>query len=110
LASEIVEELRERVVKDFMDIFILSQLTKVPMGGYGLVTLIHNKFDILISSGTVYTRLYSLERDGLIKAEPDERARVYTLTKKGMESLEKIKNANGDITNLLRVVLPFNEK
>jgi DNA-binding PadR family transcriptional regulator len=110
LSSGIVEELRERVVKDFMDIFILSQLTKAPMGGYGLIALIHHKFDILISSGTVYTRLYSLERAGLIKAEPDERSRVYTLTKKGMENLERIKNANGDITNLLRVVLPFNEK
>jgi DNA-binding PadR family transcriptional regulator len=107
--SGIVQELRERVVKDFLDVFILSQLTKEPMGGYGLMGLIHKKFDMLISSGTVYTRLYSLERAGLIKAEADDRSRVYTLTKKGMESLQKVKKANGDITNLIRVVLPFND-
>jgi DNA-binding PadR family transcriptional regulator len=103
-----VKNLRERIVKTFLDVFILSQLTKTPKGGYRLIALIHNKFDILVSSGTVYTKLYSLERDGFIDGEYDERKRVYTLTKKGLESLESIRKANGEINHLLRNVLSLN--
>jgi DNA-binding PadR family transcriptional regulator len=108
MVPKIVGELRGRVIKSFLDILILSQLKKTSMSGYDLIAFIHKKFDLLVSSGTVYSTLYSLERAGLIKGTFDERRRIYKLTKKGLEDLENIKKANGEIQNLLRKVLPFN--
>ena len=105
-----VEELRERAIKNFLDIFILAQVDKSPQGGYAIISLIHKKFDVLVSSGTVYSTLYSLERDGLINGEFDKRKRVYKLTGKGRETLDSVKKANGEIQNLLKNVLQLNAK
>lgn len=108
MGPQIVGDLRERVIKSFLDILILSQLKETSMSGYDLIAFIHKKFDFLVSSGTVYSTLYSMERAGLIKGTFDERRRVYKLTKKGLDDLKSIKKANGEIQNLLRKVLPLN--
>jgi len=76
MGQQIVENLRGRVIKSFLDILILSQLKKTPMSGYDLIAFIHKKFDLLVSSGTVYSTLYSMERAELIKGVFDERRRV----------------------------------
>lgn len=49
-----------------MDIIILAELRNRPMSGYDVISFIHNKFRLIVSSGTVYSLLYSLERNGLI--------------------------------------------
>ncbi|MEM2367075.1 MAG: PadR family transcriptional regulator, partial [Candidatus Bathyarchaeia archaeon] len=99
--------MHERIIKNFMDIIILAELRKGPMSGYDVISFIHNKFNLLVSSGTVYSLLYSLERNGLIEGSWDERKRVYRLTEKGAKTIETILNANDKIknfiTNLLKV-------
>lgn len=50
------------MIKNFSDIFILAELRNGPLSGYDVIEYIHNKFRILVSSGTVYSILYSLER------------------------------------------------
>ena len=71
------------------------------MSGYDVISYIHNKFRILVSSGTVYSLLYSLERDGLIEGRWNERKRVYALTEKGKRTIETILNANEKIKSFL---------
>ena len=104
-SSKIVEDLRERVIKSFMDILILAELKKDPMSGYDVIGLIHKRYDILVSSGTIYSLLYSLERDGLINGVYTQRKRVYTLTEKGEQNIEVITKANQEIQNFLRNML-----
>ena len=77
--------------------FILAELKNAPMSGYDVIAYIHNKFGILVSSGTVYSLLYSLERDNLIRGIWAKRKRVYELTEKGERSIEAILNANDKI-------------
>jgi len=76
-----------RMVKSFLDAIVLDKLRERdnPISGYDVVTFIHKKFYILVSSGTVYALLYSMERDGLIRGMWSQRKRVYTLTEKGEE-------------------------
>jgi DNA-binding PadR family transcriptional regulator len=69
------------------------------MSGYGIIGFIHNKFRILISSGTVYSLLYSLEREGLIEGRWNHRKRVYQLRNKDEKT---ILNANNDIQYLVK--------
>jgi len=101
-SSEIVEKLQKRIFHDFMDILILAEMKKGSLSGYDVIGLFHNKFGILVSSGTVYSLLYSLERDGLIKGVWNNRKRVYELSDRGEQNIEVITKANDAVQNFLR--------
>jgi len=77
------EELKKRIIKNFMDILILAEINSNPMNGYDVISFIHKKYDVLSSAGTAYSLMYSLERDALLEATFDKQKRVYTLTEKG---------------------------
>jgi DNA-binding PadR family transcriptional regulator len=85
-----------------MDMLVLAELQEKPLSGYDIITLIHRKFNVLVSSGTVYSLLYSLERKGLVNAEMDQRKRIYTLTDKGEKTLATVGRANGEINGLVQ--------
>jgi len=103
-----VENLRRRTIKTFMDILILAELQEKPLSGYDIISLIHRKFNVLVSSGTVYSLLYSLERKGLVTADMDQRKRVYTLTEKGKQTLETVGRANEEINSLVHNLISSN--
>jgi DNA-binding PadR family transcriptional regulator len=102
MPSNIVENLRRRTIKTFMDLLVLAELQEKPLSGYDIIALIHKRFNVLVSSGTVYSLLYSLERKGLVTADMDQRKRVYTLTAKGEQTLETVRRANGEINGLVQ--------
>jgi len=105
LESEVLKKMHRRMVKSFMDILILAELRNSPMSGYDVIAYIHNKFGILVSSGTVYSLLYSMERDNLIRGVWAKRKRVYELTEKGERNIEAILNANDKIKTLMTNLL-----
>jgi DNA-binding PadR family transcriptional regulator len=105
LEGKILRKMHERIIKNFMDIIILAELRKGPMSGYDVISFIHNKFNLLVSSGTVYSLLYSLERNGLIEGTWNERKRVYRLTEKGAKTIETILSANDKIKNFITGLL-----
>jgi DNA-binding PadR family transcriptional regulator len=105
LESEVLKRMHRRMVKSFMDILILAELKNSPMSGYDVIAYIHNKFGILVSSGTVYSLLYSMERDNLIRGIWAKRKRVYELTEKGERNIEAILNANDKIKSLMTNLL-----
>ena len=73
------------------------------MSGYDVMRLIHKKFDTMVSPGTIYNLLYSLERDGLIEGIENERKRIYKLTEQGEQSIGVITEANKEIQNFLSI-------
>lgn len=105
MESEVLKKMHRRIVKSFMDVLILAELRNAPMSGYDVIAFIQNKFGILVSSGTVYSLLYSLERDDMIKGIWAKRKRIYELTEKGERTIEAVLNANDKskalMTNLL---------
>ena len=106
METAVLKRMHGRIIKNFMDVLVLAELRKRPMSGYNVIEFIHNKFGLLVSSGTVYSLLYSLEREKLIEGKWNERERVYTLTEKGEKTINAILNANNQIqgfmTNLLK--------
>ena len=100
--SKIVDKLRKRIIKNFMDILVLMEMRKRSMSGYDVMRLIHKRFDTMVSPGTIYNLLYSLERDGLIEGIENERKRIYKLTEQGERSIEVITEANKEIQNFLQ--------
>ena len=109
MVSKIVESLRRRTIKTFMDVLILAELQEKPLSGYDIIGLVHKRFNVLVSSGTVYSLLYSLERKGLVVADLENRKRVYNLTDKGREALETVGRANGEINGLVQNLISGNK-
>lgn len=106
LEYNIQRKMLEKTIKNFIDILILAELRKESiMSGYDFIAFCHKKFHILMSSGTVYSVLYSLERDGLIKGMKNSKKTVYKLTGKGEETIKVLLKAyeriQGFITTLL---------
>lgn len=102
MSSEIVERLERRALHNFLDILILAEMKRGSLSGYDVIGLFHKKFGVLISSGTVYSLLYSLERNGLVKGVWNHRKRVYELSENGKQNVEVIANANVAVQNFLR--------
>jgi len=109
MVSKIVENLRRRAIKTFMDMLILAELQEKPLSGYDIIGLVHKRFNVLVSSGTVYSMLYSLERKGLVAADMEQRKRVYTLTEKGTKTLETVGQANREIHGLVQNLISSNK-
>ena len=103
--ARIIRKMHERVVKTFMDTIILSELQNRPVSGYDVISFIHNKFGFLVSSGTVYSLLYSLERNGLVEGAWIARKRIYKLTEKGARTIDTILNSNDKIKSFMATVL-----
>jgi DNA-binding PadR family transcriptional regulator len=106
LESKTLRKIHERIIKNFMDIIIMTELRNGSLSGYDFISYIHNKFNLLVSSGTVYSLLYSLERNGLIEGVWEERKRVYKLTPKGEKTIDTLLRASdkikGFMTNILK--------
>ena len=91
--SEVLDGMYKRLVKNFLDLIIMRKLEKRQcMGGYDIIAFLNTEFGMLISPGTVYANLYSMERNGLIEAKESENRRSYVLTDKGKQTIQALKN------------------
>ena len=98
---QIIKKMNERIIKNFLDIIIMSELRNGPLSGYDIISYIHNKFQLLVSSGTIYSLLYSLERYDLIEGVWDEIKRTYKLTPKGTHNIDTLLKANPEIKSFV---------
>jgi DNA-binding PadR family transcriptional regulator len=105
MESKILRKIHERIIKNFMDIIIMTELRNGSLSGYDFISYIHNKFNLLVSSGTVYSLLYSLERSGLIEGIWEERKRVYKLTQKGEKTINTLLGASDKIKGFMANIL-----
>lgn len=100
---EFLENFRERLIKDCMDILILAELNQgKAMSGYDFLEFFHKKFGIMFSSGTVYSQLYALERQGIVQGNMESRRVVYSLSNKGQKTMHVITSLNSKIQELLK--------
>jgi DNA-binding PadR family transcriptional regulator len=100
-----IKKMNERIIKNFLDIIIMGELRNGSLSGYDIISFIHNKFQLLVSSGTIYSLLYSLERNGLIEGVWDERKRTYRLTEKGVHMVDALLKSNQEIKAFLTTFL-----
>jgi DNA-binding PadR family transcriptional regulator len=106
LGNKILNEMQRRMVKSFLDIIILAELRNTnPVGGYDIMNFVQRKFGLLVSSGTVYSVLYSMEREGLVKGTSTEGKRVYVLTEKGVERIVALLNSKEEIQKFMGICI-----
>jgi len=99
--GNILQQLRKRTIKNFMDFLILLNLRKGPMSGYDIITMIFENFGFLPSSGSIYSTLYTLEREGLIKGYWNGKKRLYILTAMGEKVVRISLTSFNSIENLI---------
>jgi DNA-binding PadR family transcriptional regulator len=93
LESETEYSLTKKTVRNFLDIIILIYLRENTLTtGYEMIKHLHEKFDLLLSPGTVYLTIYSLERQNLIEGNISSGKRLYKLTEKGEREVQMIKD------------------
>lgn len=109
LERTVVNAVYERFLKEFMDILIMVKMKQGEASGYDILTYFHEKFDFLVSPGTVYSVLYSMERNGLIKARGVDRKRIYALTSKGEATIKAISDSSEVLESFLTRLLKEGE-
>ena len=77
----------DRMVKSFLDLFVLDLLDGSPKHGYEIMRELKNRTGTRIGAGTLYPLLYALEERRLVDGEwnsPNRRSRkIYKLTEPG---------------------------
>jgi len=74
--------------------FIIQGLIKKkPISGYDVITYVYDRFQILLSPGTVTPTLNTLEEEGYITSFNEARKRLYTLTKNGENVINQMATA-----------------
>ncbi len=83
----------ERMVKSFLDLFVLDLLNGGAKHGYELMRELKNKTGTRIGAGTLYPLLYELEEQKLVAGEwnsPTRRSRkIYRVTEQGAKYMEQ---------------------
>jgi DNA-binding PadR family transcriptional regulator len=74
------------------------------MSGYDVIKFLHRQFHMLTSPGTVYSVLYSLERQNLIEGSMTEGKRLYKLTHQGEQLLNQTCGTKNNIRAILSVI------
>ena len=105
-----VNKIIERHLKAFLDIVILAILNGGSMHGYKIIAAIHKEFGILLSPGSLYPLLHSIEDDKLIESTLDRGKVVYRITPAGKEKFGKAFAAyNFSIQKMLHFVKTHGE-
>jgi DNA-binding PadR family transcriptional regulator len=102
LQNEILKEMKRIMVANFLDTIILAELkNSSPLSGYDTLDFVYKKFGFLFSSGTIYALLYAMERKGLVRGSYSQTKRVYTLTDKGLETIDVILRSKDEVQKFI---------
>ncbi|MBC7074130.1 PadR family transcriptional regulator [Candidatus Parcubacteria bacterium] len=85
------ERLKKMNTKDNLWLYILFLLNEKSVYGWEIPKLVKEKFGFLPGKITPYRVLYRLEKDGFVESQLIERKRIYKITEKGKEELNKAK-------------------
>lgn len=105
MRNALSREMRASLIKNFMHMLILFQLEKAPIGGYDVIKFFYEKYNLLFSPGTIYSCLYSLERNGLVKGGGNQNKRIYKLTDKGRAMLNTFRNDKEELLRFISDIL-----
>jgi PadR family transcriptional regulator PadR len=92
LEDEKYNKFVDRIVKANKEIFVLYVLANKPMCGYDVIKEIFLRTHVFLNQGNVYPLLYSLEEEGILRAEfarGDMRSKLYSIAIEQSETIQK---------------------
>jgi DNA-binding PadR family transcriptional regulator len=97
-----LRKINQRIVKHFLDLIILNQSKKGSITGYSVMTYVNENFDIMLSPGTVYSTIYSLERQNCLVGNHVGEKRCYSITETGQQRIETYVSLKNEIIDLIK--------
>jgi DNA-binding PadR family transcriptional regulator len=82
------EGITQRHVKAFLDLLILGILNGKPMYGYKIIAAVHKEFGVLLSPGSLYPLLHTLENKRIVTSELQGGKIVYSATSAGRRAFQ----------------------
>lgn len=101
MESELLTQMNERIVKNFLDILILTELKRGPLSYSELARVFHKRFGEIVDFSLVDSNLNFLEKERLITSGKAESRKVYALTTKGEGTVRAFLNSKDKILGLL---------
>lgn len=106
METKSLKEFERSIVKNFLDVIVLAKLRRsIALSGYDVMEFVQKKFGIMLSSGTVYSLLYSMERNDVIGGEWIDGKRKYVLTETGKGKIDAVLNSKEDIQRFMQSLL-----
>ncbi len=102
-AKKDLRRIENQIIGKHLDIIIIKALGKEPLSGYGIISLVHREYGILIGSGRVYNLLHSLEKKHIIKTAKVDKAKYYVLDEEGKRILKLISNRKRMLKTILSI-------
>ena len=79
----------------------MTVLNDTPTHGYEIIAIVHKEFGVLLSPGTLYPLIHSLEARGLIESNPMSSRIVYLVSPKGKQKFNSALNAFSHTVNTM---------
>jgi len=86
------KRVNEKFVRSFLDVIAVTILNNRPTYGYEIISTVHKKFGVLLSPGTLYPLLHSLEDNGFIESSHNSGKIIYSTTPKGEQKFKSTLN------------------
>jgi DNA-binding PadR family transcriptional regulator len=100
LESELLMQMNERIVKNFLDMLILVELKRGPLSYREFASIFHKRFGETVDFSLVDSTLDFLEKEGLIASRKAESRKIYALTMKGEKKINAFLNSKDKILGL----------
>jgi DNA-binding PadR family transcriptional regulator len=96
---------QKRILKACLDRIILIEIAeRNAINASHITTFVKRKFNIFLSSGTLYPVLYKLERTQKIRQLPKMKKKTFVLTKEGAKELEQFQRELGKIEDFFSII------
>jgi DNA-binding PadR family transcriptional regulator len=80
---DIKQRFNQKMVVSFFEYIVLGHYENDSFNGYEVLHFIDRAFGVLLSAGSIYSTLYSMERRGLLTSYRQGRKNVFKVTEKG---------------------------
>ncbi len=88
LRKQLKEEFIQRLTARFLDLIIMGRFRNEPFSNYDAHKFVQDEFGLKISSGTIHSTIYGMERKRLVTSLTMNGKRVYRLTDRGKMTVE----------------------
>lgn len=104
------DESVEKFVKNDLETLVLALLLREPMCGTGIIKRVQRKFGVLLSPGTVYPLLHSLEKKGLLKCDYGIKTKEYKLSAEAEQEIREKLEKHVQVSRLLSNFIELADK
>ncbi|MCW3976332.1 MAG: PadR family transcriptional regulator [Candidatus Bathyarchaeota archaeon] len=100
METELLRQMNERIVKNFLDILILIELRRGSLSDSELATGLLGKVGEVADPHLVESNLSFLTKEGFITNRSVENQKLYTLTDQGKEKVKAVLDSKNKLLGL----------